>query len=177
MSNLRPTGVPVNFDGSDRHFIFTLKVIDDLQYMHPATGIFKMIEEAGKDTLEGLLYLVDIVYALCDGSVTRTDIMQSLKTNTLRGGGSLQTVRSAIDLALVESMPEPTDEDIPVREDASGIIETPKFLIIAMTRFGYSEADAWNLTLRKFSMLNDAYMTINGMKKADDDYMPLSMLP
>ena len=145
MSNLRPEGVPVNFDGSDRHFIFTLKVIDDLQYMHPATGIFKMIDEAGKDTLEGLLYLVDIVYALCGGELSRTDIMQSLKTNTLRGGGSLQTVRSAIDLALVESMPEPTDEDIPVREDASGIIETPKFLIIAMTRFGYSETEAWNL--------------------------------
>lgn len=177
MSNLRPEGVPVNFDGSDRHFIFTLKVIDDLQYMHPATGIFKMIDEAGKDTLEGLLYLVDIVYALCGGELSRTDIMQSLKTNTLRGGGSLQTVRSAIDLALVESMPEPTDEDIPVREDASGIIETPKFLIIAMTRFGYSETEAWNLTLRKFSLLNDAYMTINGMKKAEDDYMPLSMLP
>ena len=45
-----------------------------------------------------------------------------------------------------------------------------------MTRFGYSEAEAWNLTLRKFSLLNDAYMTINGMKKAEER-MTLSMLP
>lgn len=146
--------------------------------MHPATSIFRMIEEAGKDTLEGLLYLVDIVYALCGGEMSRTDIMQSLKTNTLTGRGSLQTVRAAIDLALVESMPIPDDTDEPENhEDGSGIIEIPKFLIIAMTKFGYSEADAWHLTLRKFSLLNDAYRTINGMKKAEDDYMPLSMLP
>lgn len=178
MSNLRPDGVPVNFDGSDRHFLFTLRTIDELQYMHPATSIFRMIEEAGKDTLEGLLYLVDIVYALCGGELSRTDIMQSLKTNTLTGGGSLQTVRAAIDLALVESMPIPDDRDEPEqKEDKAGIIEIPKFLIIAMTRFQMTEDAAWNLTLRKFSLLNDAYMTINGMKKADDDYMPLSMLP
>lgn len=177
MSNLRPTGVPVSFAGGDWHFLFTFSVIDELQAMHPGTSIFRMIEEAGKDTLEGLLYLVDIVYALCGGSVTRTDIMQSLKTNTLSGGGSLQTVRGAIDLALVESMPIPDDnEDGPERGESSGLIEIPKFLIIAMTRFGYSEAEAWNLTLRKFSLLNDAYMTINGMKKAEER-MTLSMLP
>ena len=176
MSNLRPSGVPVNFNGSDRHFLFTFSVIDELQAMHPAVSIFKMIEEAGRDTLEGLLYLVDIVYALCDGSISRTDIMQGLKTNTLSGGGSLQTVRGAIDLALVESMPIPDDMDEPEHTESSGIIEIPKFLIIAMTRFGYSEAEAWNLTLRKFSLLNDAYMTINGMKKAEER-MTLSMLP
>ena len=176
MSNLRPSGVPVNFDGSHRHFLFTFKVIDELQYMHPATSIFRMIEEAGKDTLEGLLYLVDIVYALCGGELSRTDIMQSLKMNTLTGAGSLQTVRGTIDLALVESMPIPDDTDEPEHTESSGIIEIPKFLIIAMTRFGYSEAEAWNLTLRKFSLLNDAYMTINGMKKAEER-MTLSMLP
>ena len=75
-------------------------------------------------------------------------------------------------------MPIPDDRDEPEREDEnSGIIEIPKFLIIAMTRFQMTEDAAWNLTLRKFSLLNDAYMTINGMKKAEDDYMPLSMLP
>ena len=176
MSNLRPTGVPVSFAGGDWHFLFTFSVIDELQAMHPGTSIFTMIEESGKDTLEGLLYLVDIVYALCDGDLSRTEVMQSLKTNTLSGGGSLQTVRGAIDLALVESMPIPDDMDEPEHTESSGIIEIPKFLIIAMTRFGYSEAEAWNLTLRKFSLLNDAYMTINGMKKAEER-MTLSMLP
>lgn len=177
MSNLRPTGVPVSFARGDWHFLFTFSVIDELQAMHPGTSIFKMIEESGKDTLEGLLYLVDIVYALCDGDLSRTEVMQSLKTNTLTGGGSLQDVREAIRLALVESMPEPTDEDAPEHGESSGIIEIPKFLIIAMTRFRMTEDAAWNLTLRKFSLLNDAYMTVNGMKKAEDDYMPLSMLP
>ena len=55
MSNLRPTGVPVSFAGGDWHFLFTFSVIDELQAMHPGTSIFKMIEESGKDTLEGLL--------------------------------------------------------------------------------------------------------------------------
>lgn len=170
--------MPVNFDGSDRRFLFTFQVIDELQSMHGGTSIFRMIEESGKDTLEGLLYLVDIVFALCEGKLSRTDIMQALKTNTLKGGGSLQTVRAAVDLALIESMPYPDENEEPAEKDtSSGLIEIPKFLIIAMTRFRMPEADAWNLTLRKFSMLNDAYMTINGMKKAQDDYMPLSALP
>lgn len=177
MSNLRPTGVPVSFAGGDWHFLFTFSVIDELQAMHPGTSIFRMIDEAGRDTLEGLLYLVDIVYALCGGELTRTDIMQSLKINTLTGGGSLQDVREAIRLALVESMPEPTDEDAPEHGESSGIIEIPKFLIIAMTRFGYTEPEAWRLTLRKFSLLNDAYMTINGMKKAEEESISLLALP
>lgn len=167
----------MNFDGSDRHFLFTFRTIDELQSMHPGVSLFRMIDDSGKDTLEGLLYLVDIVYALCDGDLSRTDIMQALKTNTLKGGGSLQTVRTAVDLALIESMPYPDDEDVPEHGESSGLIEIPKFLIIAMTRFRMPETDAWNLTLRKFSMLNDAYMTINGMKKAADEYTSLSALP
>lgn len=176
MSDLRPTGVPVNFDGSDRHFLFTFRVIDELQAMHPGTSVFRMVDEAGKDTLDGLLYLVDIVFAMCGGDLTRTQIMQSLKTNTLSGGGSLQQVRNAIALAVMDSSPVPDDTEDPDPKESSGLIEIPKFMIIAMTRFGYSEAEAWNLTLRKFSMLNDAYLTINGMKKAEER-MTLSMLP
>lgn len=177
MSDLRPAGVPVCFDGSDRRFLFTFEVIDELQAMHPGDSIFRMIDESGKDTLEGLLLLVDIVYALCGGELTRTDIMQSLKTNTLSGGGSLQQVREAISLALVESMPYPDETDDSPRGESSGLIEIPKFMIIAMTRFRMTEPEAWRLTLRKFSLLNDAYMTINGMKKADEERMTLSMLP
>ena len=178
MSNLRPTGVPVSFAGGDWHFLFTFSVIDELQYMHPATSIFRMIEEAGKDTLEGLLYLVDIVYALCGGELSRTDIMQSLKTNTLTGGGSLQAVRLAINLAVMTSMPEPDETQDPEgHKESAGLIEIPKFLIIAMTCFRMPEADAWNLTLRKFKLLNDAYLTINGMKKAEEESISLLALP
>lgn len=167
--------MPVNFDGVNRHFLFTFRVIDELQNMHPGTSIFKMIAESRNDTLEGLLYLVDLVYALCDGELSRTEIMRSLKTNTLKGGGSLQAVRQAIDISLMDSMPEPGDDE-PSDKETAGLIDIPKFLIIAMTRFLMPEADAWNLTLLKFSLLNDAYMYVNGMKKAEET-MSLLALP
>ena len=96
MSNLRPVGVPINFDGADRCFLFTLRVIDELQALHPGMSVFQLVSESRQDTLEGLLYLVDIVYALCDENLSRTEIMQHLKTNTLSGGGSLQAVREAV---------------------------------------------------------------------------------
>ena len=54
-------------------------------------------------------------------------------------------------------------------------MEINKFMIIATSKFGLSEKEAWELTPRKFGLLNDAYMTVNGMRA--EETMSLSQLP
>ena len=175
MSDLRPTGIPVNFDGVDRFFLFNFRRIDELQYRHPGMNIFDQVNAAKEDTLDGLLQLIDLVDVLCDGEISREEIPKVLKKNVLTGNGSLTVVRIAISMALVESMPliEETDEN---SQEGTGLFEIPKHLVIATSNFGMTEAEAWELTPRKFSMLNDAYLIVNGLKKKEE-HMSLMSLP
>ena len=177
MSNLRPIGIPVNFDGVDRYFLFTFKRIDELQYRHPGVNIFRQVEAAKEDTLDGLLQLIDLVDVLCDGEIPAAEIPKCLKKNVLTGDGNLTEIRIAINMALIESMPIPTDQDDEdPREEGAGLFEIPKFLILAMSKFGMTEAEAWEMTPRKFALLQDAYLDINGMKKKEE-HMSLLDLP
>lgn len=175
MSYLRPTGVPVNFDGVDRYFLFTFAHIDELQTRHPGMNIFQQVEAAKEDTLDGLIALIDLVDVLCNGEIPKGDIPKILKQNVLTEAGNLTAVRIAINLALIDSMPEP-DETVDAEETGTGLFEIPKYIVIVTSRFGMSEAEAWAMTPRKFSLLNDAYMIINGMKKKED-HMSLLALP
>lgn len=168
MSYLRPQGVPVDFDGSDRRFLFDFSIIDELQSRHPGTSIFRQIEQAQEDTLDGLIMLIDLVDVLCRGSISKADIPAILKKNVLTGEGSLTQVRIAINVALIESMPEPDESEADNDSKGNGMFEIPKYLVIAMSRFGMSEAEAWAMTPRKFSLLNDAYLEVNGMKTREE---------
>ena len=176
MSDLIPRGIPVNFDGVDRYFLFNFKRIDELQYRHPGINIFRQVEAAKEDTLDGLLQLIDLVDVLCDGQVPAADIPKHLKKNLTTGDGSLTEIRTVINLALIESMPIPTDQDEEdPHDEGTGLFEVPKFLILAMSKFGMTEADAWGMTPRKFSLLNDAYLELNGLKKKEEHMLLLDL--
>lgn len=177
MSNLRQRGIPVSFNGADRYFLFTFRHIDELQFRHPGVSIFRQVEAAKEDTLDGLLQLIDLVDVLCDGEVPAAEIPKCLKKNVLTGAGNLTEIRIAINMALIESMPIPTDQDDEeLHEEGTGLFEIPKFLILAMSKFGMTEAEAWEMTPRKFSLMNDAYLEINGLKKKEE-HMSLLDLP
>ena len=119
--------------------------------------------------------LIDVINVLCGGKIPREEIPKALKVNTLTGKGSLEEVRLAISLALIESMPIP-DENEDGQGGGTGIMEIPKFIVIATAKFHYSEREAWEMTPRKFSLLNDAYRVINGLKK-EEEYASLLALP
>lgn len=174
MSSLRPTGVPVNFDGVNRRFLFTFEIIDELQYRYPDMNIFRQMDLAMQDTVDGLVMLIHMVDVMCP-DVGIDKIPQLLKVNMTTGEGSLPQIRAALQLALMESMPVPDEDDR--SGDGDGKIEISKFLIISMDKFAMTEAEAWKLTLRKFALLNEAYMYIHGMKKAKEETMSLLDLP
>ena len=101
--------------------------------------------------------------------MSKQEVAQLLKKGELAG------IRFAISRALQESMPDAEPDDTP-RPETDGIIDVARHLLIAMSKWHMSEKEAWRLTLRKFSLLNDAYMYISGVKK-DEELMPLSALP
>ena len=175
MSDLRPTGVPVSFAGGDWHFLFSFRVIDELQSRYPGRSIFDVVNDARQDSLDGLLKLIDVIDVLCDGQIPREEIPKALKVNTLTGKGSLEEVRLAISLSLMQSMPI-SDENDEGASRGNGIMEIPKFIVIATAKFHFSEGEAWEMTPRKFSLLNDAYREINGLKK-EEEYVSLLSLP
>ena len=177
MSDLRPTGIPVNIDGVDRYFLFTFKAIDELQFRHPGMNIFRQVEAAKDDTLDGLLFLIDLVDVLCCGEIPRAVIPKVLSKNVLTNEGSLTDVRIAVNLALIASMPEIDDTEVDEDPEGSGMFEIQKYLVIAMGKFGMTEPEAWEMTPRKFALLNDAYLYVNGMKKAKEKQMSLLDLP
>ena len=174
MSDLRPTGVTVRFAESDRLFLFTFEIIDELQTRRPDLNIFRQIDLAMQDTVDGLVTLIHMVDVMCP-DIGFDKIPQLLKVNLTTGEGSLPQIRAALQQAIMESMPVPDEDDEP--EDGDGKIEINKFLVIAMEKFGMTEAEAWKLTLRKFALLNDAYMYIHGIKKAREETMSLLALP
>ena len=174
MSSLRPDGVAVNFGGVDRRFLFSFEVIDELQSRFTDKNIFAVLEEAGNDTFEGLMALLDVVEILSNAwpntaPVSKQEVAQLLKKGELAG------IRFAISRALQESMPDAEPDDTP-RPETDGIIDVARHLLIAMSKWHMSEKEAWRLTLRKFSLLNDAFLYISGAKK-DEELMPLSALP
>ena len=175
MSALRPTGVPISFAGGDWHFLFTFRVVDELQYRHPGRSIFEVVDSAREDTLDGLLDLIDVIDVLCSGNIPKGEIPRALKVNTLTGKGSLEEVRLAISLALIQSMPVPRETDSG-SDGGNGTMEIPKFIIIATSKFHLSGQEAWEMTPRNFSLLNDAYQSVNGLRK-EDDYISLLALP
>ena len=104
MSDLRPGGVPVSFAGRDWHFLFTFRVVDELQGRYPGKSVFDVVDGSRQDTLDGLMKLIDVIDVLCDGQIPREEIPKALKVNTLTGKGSLEDVRLAISLALIQSI-------------------------------------------------------------------------
>lgn len=69
MSDLRPTGVPVMIDGVERHFLFTLNVIDKIQSHYNTTMmdvLSKLFDE--REQFQALRYFVKV---LLDDEVER----------------------------------------------------------------------------------------------------------
>ena len=68
MRELRPKGVPINFDGYDRHFLFTINVIDELQEEYDKP-IIEILTEAANIDVKNHSTLISVVTALVNEDV------------------------------------------------------------------------------------------------------------
>jgi len=68
MRELKPKGVPINFDGYDRHFLFTINVIDELQEEYDKP-IIEILTEAANIDVKNHSTLISVVTALVNEDV------------------------------------------------------------------------------------------------------------
>lgn len=71
MSDLKPRGIPIILDGVERHFLFTLNIIDELQDKY-GKNLYEIIEDLTKNEESGHL-LREVVTILLNDEVDRTE--------------------------------------------------------------------------------------------------------
>lgn len=114
MSDLRPTGVPVEIEGVERHLLFTLNVIDDIQE-HFNMGLAQVINRLADEELhtETLRY---VLRALLNDEAERSG--GELKQYTDKEIGWIITLDNQIEIVILIlkaygiSLPEAEDGEI-----------------------------------------------------------------
>lgn len=124
MSDLRPTGVPIELGSVERHFLFTLNVIDEIQTHYDGTvldALGHMFSTNDKEPVSDVIFFATV---LMNDEAERESWRNSdsqLKKVTEKEAGwmitwdNLNEVRTAILQAYHISMPEAEDND-PNRE-------------------------------------------------------------
>lgn len=118
MSSLRPKGVPVMIDGVERHFLFTLNVVDEIQEHYDMAlpdVLGKFIEENRNEKI--MIYLVAELLrdeAERESYAGNNDLkIYSLKeTGWILNIENRGTIATAIFEAYGVSLPEMEDEEV-----------------------------------------------------------------
>lgn len=116
MSDLKPKGIPVMLDGEERHLLFTLNVIDEVQE-HYDCSLEEVIEKLTdkKESVKTLRYLVTV---LLNDEVERLNPEGSRTYTEKEAGwmidqGNMPEVLVAVLKAYGLSLPEPDEFESP----------------------------------------------------------------
>ncbi len=121
MSNLKPRGIPIVLEGEERHFLFTLNTIDELQdkYDKSMDEIFEELqeEETAMDTLKEIVTVLLNKEAEREKRLKGRDIPEITEEEVgeIIGMDNIGEVVTAVFRAYGISMPE-ADENDPNRE-------------------------------------------------------------
>ena len=166
MSALQPRGIPVNIGGVERRFLFTFAAIDEIQdhFDKPLVEVLEMLKD------DRTLYKAAgfIVCTLLNDEIIRNggkgrgpalmEVMRMLDlSRTARVG---RTILKAYGI----SMPDPNEDDEPDDPDDIEQLNIARMIYIGTTKLGYSEAEVFQMTPKKFHMIYDEYLEMNGGK-------------
>lgn len=121
MSNLKPRGIPIVLEGEERHFLFTLNTIDEIQdkYDKSMGEIFEELqeEETAMDTLKEIVTVLLNKEAEREKRLKGRDIPEITEEEVgeLIGMDNVGEVVTAVFRAYGYSMPE-ADENDPNQE-------------------------------------------------------------
>ena len=112
MSELKPTGVPIKLDGAERHFLFTLNVVDEVQD-HYDCSLEEVVNKL-TDKKESVKILRYLTMALLNDEAERSP-QAELKTYTEKEVGWLITQENVLEVTMDVlrayglSLPEPDE--------------------------------------------------------------------
>lgn len=122
MSDLNPRGIPILVNGEERHLLFTLNIVDEIQERYGKT-LSEVIDDVISEDITGHM-LRDLLVLMLNDEVAREkhrDPESSLKEITEQDAGWIIGLDNQIELissvlkAYGVSLPEPEDDD-PNRE-------------------------------------------------------------
>lgn len=165
MSELRPNGIDVEIGGKTYDLLFTLNVIDECQarFKKPLSEVMKQLTDPYwmPGTLRTLLT------SLINDSLYRSG-EQERRTEKEVGGMVTQDMAPELTMkilnAYLSSVPE-ADGD--TEEGEQEMLDVAKLLYIGAIKLGYSETELFQMTPRKFFLLFDAFLELNGLKKKE----------
>ena len=169
MSDLNPKGIPVMLDGVERDFLFTLSCIDEIQ---SETG--KPIQTAVRDILksdaagDGLAVLVTILInrgsdQSSQAKITKEEVEEDIDEE------NRYSVMLAVLEAYARSLPEPDEFDTGNAKgnEESDKLNIARLLYIGAMKMGYTEKEILAMTPRKFFLIYDQFLEINGLKEKE----------
>ena len=116
MSDLRPRGIPIVFDGVERHFLFTLNLIDEIQEKY-GKNLLKVLDQMVKED-QSEHTLRDITMMLLNDEAERAERrgqeiprVTEADVGEMIGMDNYWDVVKAILEAYGISLPEPEEED------------------------------------------------------------------
>lgn len=175
MSELQPEGINVKVKGEVHSFLFSLRLIEIIQYktgkrtgktvgniMNPESGALRFV----------LTELLNDEQFRNGGErrYSETDAGEMILSCDLE---DLAQLIIAITRAYDVSMPDP-DEDIE-EKSTEELLDIPKFIMLGMVKMHYTEEELLKMTPRKFFLMFDRYLEIQGLKK--EEVAPIDLLP
>lgn len=170
MSDLQPRGISIMIGGVERHLLFTFAAVDIIQdhFDKPLVEVIEMLKD------ERTMYKAAgfIVSTLINDEIARTgqgrgpELMEVMRMLDL--SMTARVVRTILK-AYGISMPEPDEDDEPDDPEDIEQLNIARMIYIGTTKLGYTEAEVFQMTPRKFHLIYDEYLEMNGGSKQDND--------
>lgn len=172
MSDLRPTGIPLTLAGKTYPILFTISAIDEIQAACNLAlpDVIERIAQAAA----GVTDMDTLVVFRCVLSVLLSESTKERITVTDAGNmvrrGEYPAVAWIILAAYVESMPEPEeDEEEEDNKSTDRAVNVARLLYIGCKVLNYTENEIFKMTLRKFYLIYNEHLELNGIRKKEDE--------
>ena len=168
MSDMRPRGIDYRLlDGVERHALFTLAVVDELQdkYDKPIGQIMALLAS----DRQVYTALADIVQALVNDEADRTG-GQAMTGKEIRQAIDVPHARDLVKIVLQAygySMPPVDEDEEPEDLEDQEKLDIARLLYIGSKKLGYTEAELFAMTPKKFFKLFDVYIESTGAQKPE----------
>ncbi len=172
MSDLRPKGKKVWIGGEEHELLFSLNVIDAMQSFYNETAgrvLLKLTDEMrGPEVLRFLL-----TELLNDEKQRRNDhgFYKIEEIGSMVSRKEIPELTRSVINAYEEAVPKEQEKTTEEGE----LLDIAGLILIATTKMGYSEEEVFAMTPKKFFLLFESFLSMNGKKKKD--VAPILMLP
>lgn len=175
MSDLRPRGTQVMIGGEAHSLLFTLNVIDAIQSRYDET-VSQTMKRLFDDFQEPQCLRFILTELLNDEKIRNGEKHRY----TVEEVGSMVSVEEKMDIKIgifqAYGAAAPIQEDDDNEDEATEMLDVAQLILMATTKMGYSEEEVFAMTPRKFFLLFDKFLSLNGNKKTEEK-APILMLP